>query len=167
MIDTLLDACHFVLENQSEPQSSYWLASQIMEMKLWRTCEADVRDVLSKDIAKYGQSSRFVSLADDKFALRSWPEQTKQPTQPTLAAVEADLFGAIFEFHKKVMTLLRQTSLDEKTLKAVADRIKTLLDSVTAEVKGTQHLNLTERLEAAYNEVRRLVDEISGFPACG
>jgi hypothetical protein len=36
MIETLLDACQFVLEVQGEPQSSYWLASQAMEMKLWR-----------------------------------------------------------------------------------------------------------------------------------
>jgi hypothetical protein len=75
MIDTLLDACQFVLENPGEPQSSYWLASQIMEMKLWRTSEADVREAPNQDIAKYGESFRFVPLAEDKFALRSWTEQ--------------------------------------------------------------------------------------------
>jgi hypothetical protein len=37
-----------------------------------------VRDALNKDIAKHAESSRFVPLADDKFALRSWTEQTKQ-----------------------------------------------------------------------------------------
>ena len=47
MLDTLLDACQFVLEDQGEPQSSHWLASQIMEMKLWRTSEGEVRGVLS------------------------------------------------------------------------------------------------------------------------
>jgi hypothetical protein len=72
MIETLLDACQFVLENQGEPQSSYWLASQIVEMKLWRTCEAEVRDALSKDIAKHGHLSQFVSLANDEFGLRAW-----------------------------------------------------------------------------------------------
>lgn len=36
MIESLLDACQFVLEDQGEPQSSFWLASQVMEMKLWR-----------------------------------------------------------------------------------------------------------------------------------
>jgi hypothetical protein len=79
-IDTLLDACQYVLEDQGEPQSSYWIASQIMEMKLWRTSEGEVRDVLSKDIAKHGQSSRFMSLADNTFALRS---QTNLPVQPS------------------------------------------------------------------------------------
>lgn len=72
MIDSLLDACEFVLNEQGEPQSSYWLASQVMEMKLWRTSEADVRDALRKDIAKLAESSRFVPLPDDEFALRSW-----------------------------------------------------------------------------------------------
>ena len=30
MIESLLDACQFVLENLGEPLSSYWLASQVM-----------------------------------------------------------------------------------------------------------------------------------------
>lgn len=59
------------------------------------------------------------------------------------------------------MTLLRQSSLDESKMRVVAERIKTLLDTATAEIKGTQQLNLKERLEAAYDEVRRLVDELS------
>ena len=48
-----------------------WLTSLVMEMKLWRANEADVRDALNKDIAKHGESSRFMSLPDDEFALRS------------------------------------------------------------------------------------------------
>ena len=72
MIESLLDACQFVLENLGEPQSSYWLASQVMEMKLWRASEADVRDALNKDIRQRGQQSRFLRIADDEFALRSW-----------------------------------------------------------------------------------------------
>lgn len=72
MIETILDACQFILIEQGEPQSSYWLASQMMEMKLWRASEADVRDALGRDIAKHGESSRFVSLANDEFALRAW-----------------------------------------------------------------------------------------------
>jgi hypothetical protein len=72
MIETLLDACQFVLEDQGEPQSCYWLASQIMEMKLWRASEADVRDALNRDIHQHGEQSRFRQVADDEFALRSW-----------------------------------------------------------------------------------------------
>ncbi len=72
MIETLLDACQFVLEEQGEPQSSYWLASQVMEMKLWRTSAADVRAALTKDIEEHGERSRFVFVGDGEFALRSW-----------------------------------------------------------------------------------------------
>ncbi len=72
MIETLLDACQFVLEEQGEPQSSYWLASQVMEMKLWRTSAADVRAALTKDIEERGERSRFVFVGDGEFALRSW-----------------------------------------------------------------------------------------------
>ena len=74
MIETLLDACQFVLEVQGEPQSSYWLASQIVEMKLWRAGEADVRDALEEDIERHGKRSRFARITDDEFALRSWTE---------------------------------------------------------------------------------------------
>jgi len=72
MIESLLDACQFVLENLGEPQSSYWLASQVMEMKLWRASEADVRDALQNHIEEHGERSRFVFVGEDEFALRSW-----------------------------------------------------------------------------------------------
>jgi hypothetical protein len=71
-METFLDACQFVLEDQGEPQSSYWLASQIVERKLWQASEADVREALHKDIERQGESSRFVKLDHDEFALRSW-----------------------------------------------------------------------------------------------
>ena len=72
MIESLLDACQFVLENLGEPQSSYWLASQVMEIKLWRASEADVRAALTRDIEEYGERSRFLFVGEDEFALRSW-----------------------------------------------------------------------------------------------
>jgi len=59
------------------------------------------------------------------------------------------------------MTLLRGSSLDDDKMNVVADRITTLLDNVTAEMKRTQQINLTERLEAAYGEVKRLAEELS------
>jgi hypothetical protein len=89
---------------------------------------------------------------------------TEQPNKPSLASVEADLFGAVFGFHKKAMTLLRESSLDDEKLNVVADRIKALLDSATAEMKRTQQANIKERLEAAYDEVKRLVDQLSEVP---
>ena len=85
---------------------------------------------------------------------------TEQP-QPNLASVEADLFGTLFAFHKKTMTLLRESSLDDEKMKVVADRIKTLLHDATADMTQLQPINLAERLDAAYEETKRLVDELS------
>ena len=72
MIRTLLDACRFILEDQGEPQSSYWLASQADEMKLWRASESEVRRALNEDIEEHGESSLFVKAGEDEYALRSW-----------------------------------------------------------------------------------------------
>ena len=85
---------------------------------------------------------------------------TEQP-QPNLASVEANLFGTLLAFHKKAVTQLRESSLDDENKKVVADRIKTLLGNVTAEMERTQQLNVAERLQAIYEEAKRLVDELS------
>jgi hypothetical protein len=72
MMDTLLDACQYVLQVQGEAQSSYWLSSLVMEMKLWRANESQIRVALDRDIEKFGESSPFVKVAEDEYALRSW-----------------------------------------------------------------------------------------------
>ena len=72
MIDSILDACREVLEINGDPQSSYWLASQMVEMRLWRASEHNVRAALEKDISGFGERSQFVKVADDEYALRSW-----------------------------------------------------------------------------------------------
>jgi hypothetical protein len=60
MINTLLDACLYILEDQGEAQSTYWLSSIMNELKLWRASESRVRIVLDKDIEQFGESSPFV-----------------------------------------------------------------------------------------------------------
>ena len=72
MVETLLDACQFVLEDQGEAQSSYWLASIMLETKLWRASESRVRAALDRDIEEHGESSPYVKVAEDLYALRSW-----------------------------------------------------------------------------------------------
>jgi hypothetical protein len=72
MINTTLDACRYVLEDQGEAQSSYWLSSIMNEMKLWRASESQVRISLDRDIEQYGESSPFVKVGEDLYALRSW-----------------------------------------------------------------------------------------------
>jgi DNA-directed RNA polymerase delta subunit len=72
MSRTLLDVCRFILEDQGEPQSSDWLTSQAEEMKLWRASEGEIRRALNKDIENHGESSLFVKVGEDEYALRSW-----------------------------------------------------------------------------------------------
>jgi HB1, ASXL, restriction endonuclease HTH domain len=72
VINTLLDACRFVLEDQGEALSASWLASLMEGMKLWRASESRVRAALDRDIRHHGESSRFVKVAEDLYALRSW-----------------------------------------------------------------------------------------------
>lgn len=72
MIDTFFDACWEVLEINGDSQSSYWLASQMVEMKMWRASEYDVRAALGKDIRVWGDKLQFVEVEHDEYALRSW-----------------------------------------------------------------------------------------------
>jgi hypothetical protein len=75
MINTILDACQNVLEDQEEAQSSYWLSSIMLEMKLWRASESRVRIALDRDIEQFGESSPFEKVGEDLYALRSWKER--------------------------------------------------------------------------------------------
>jgi hypothetical protein len=77
MPHNLLEACEFVFKEEGVPQSSYWLASQMVEMRLWRASEADVQAALVKDIEQRGKASRFVRIAADEFALRSWIDEQR------------------------------------------------------------------------------------------
>lgn len=72
MIHTILEACREVLEINGDPQSPYWLSSQMEEMRLWKASEHKVRAALTKDIREFGEQSRFVKVADDEWSLRSW-----------------------------------------------------------------------------------------------
>jgi hypothetical protein len=90
-------------------------------------------------------------------------DQSNKPSDsPSLGSIEGNLFGAMFGFHQKAMALLREADLDDDKLDGVADRIKQLLERVTAEIRRTKDFNNLEGpLESAYEEVKRLVDELS------
>ena len=72
------------------------------------------------------------------------------------------LFGALFGFYEKVITLLRQSSLGDEKLKVAGEAISQVFKNVTAEMKRTRNLNLTGPFEAGCEEIRRLVDDLSG-----
>lgn len=88
-------------------------------------------------------------------------DQTNKPADtPSLHSVEGGLFGALFGFHQKTMTMLRAANLADDTLGVVSERISNLLDTITQEIKRTQDLTIQPRLDAMYEEVQRLVDEL-------
>jgi hypothetical protein len=91
--------------------------------------------------------------------MNSQPEGT--PPQPNLASVEADMLGAIFAFHQKVTTLLREASLDGIKLSAVMDRIETVIDNATDDMQRTKQIDLGHRMELAFEEVKKLVAELA------
>jgi hypothetical protein len=72
MINTILDACRYVLEHQGEAQSTYWLSSIMMEMKLWRASESQIRIALERDIEQFGESSPIEKVGEDVYAPRCW-----------------------------------------------------------------------------------------------
>lgn len=71
-ITSILDAVEFVLKENHDPDTPYWLASQMEEMRVWRASQHDVRAELDLDITKLGEKSRFVKMPDDQYGLRSW-----------------------------------------------------------------------------------------------
>ena len=89
-------------------------------------------------------------------------EKSKKPQgKPDLASFEADVLGAVFGFYQKTITLLRQSSLDEEKKKVAGERICQLMQNVSDEVKRSRDWNVGGRLDSAYEEVKRLVDELS------
>ena len=62
-------------------------------------------------------------------------EERKFVDKPSLASIEGDLFGALFGFYEKAMTLLRQSSLDEGKLKVAGEAINRVFENVTDEMK--------------------------------
>jgi hypothetical protein len=94
-------------------------------------------------------------------------ETNKPHDTPDLGSVEGDLFGALFGFHQRIVTLLRQSNLDDGKLKVVSKRIKQLMEGVTAEIRGSKDLNLQDRLDSMYEEVKRLMDDLSSSQGDG
>lgn len=89
-------------------------------------------------------------------------DQGNQPS-PGLHSVEGDLFGTIFGFHQKVMTLLRGAGLADDKLGVASERIGHLLREMTEGIKSTKDLNIQPRLDAMYEDMQRMVDELAAL----
>lgn len=87
-------------------------------------------------------------------------DQTRTPPDTPIHSLEGNLFGAIFGFHEKVMTLLRGAGLADDKLGVASERIGHLLRETTEGIKSSKDLNVQPRLDAMYEDVRRMVDEL-------
>ncbi len=81
--------------------------------------------------------------------------------KPSFASVEEDVFEALVGFQQRIVTMLRQSSLDDGTAKVLSRHIKSMIQNITDEMKGSRDFDLAGRLESAYEEIRRLVEDIS------
>jgi hypothetical protein len=88
-------------------------------------------------------------------------EEGKAEDQPSLASVEEDLFGALFGMHQRILALLRQSSLDEEKLNLLSERIKLVIENMTDAMRQSRDLNLTKRLDSAYEEIRSYAEELT------
>ena len=79
-----------------------------------------------------------------------------------LASVEANLFEPLTGFYKKVTILLQQSSLDKEKAKVVIERIKLVMRNVVDEQKRTKFMSIAGPLDSAYEELRCLIEELSG-----
>ncbi|MCX5685642.1 MAG: DUF6398 domain-containing protein [Planctomycetota bacterium] len=88
-------------------------------------------------------------------------DQSNKPADtPSFHALEGGLFGTIFGFHQKLMTLLRGAGLADDKLGVASERIGHLLDTIKQDITVRHDLNIQPRLDAMYEEVQRLVDEL-------
>jgi SAM-dependent methyltransferase len=85
---------------------------------------------------------------------------SKPPGITPIRALEGNLFGALFEFHEKVMALLRAANLPDDKLGVASERISHLLRETTEEIKLTHDLNVQPHMDAMFEEVQRFVDEL-------
>lgn len=95
-------------------------------------------------------------------------DQPQKPQdKPDLASFEADAFGALFRFYERTVTLLRQPSLNEEKKKVAGEHICRLMRSVTEDVQRSRDWHVAGRLESAYEEAKRLVDDLSNPHSSG
>ena len=87
----------------------------------------------------------------------------KPPATPDLDAFEGDFFGGLLGFYKEIVTLLRQSSLNEEQRTRVSEQINLSLDEIILDMKRSQtlDLNIQGRLESIYEQTTLLLKELS------
>ena len=87
-------------------------------------------------------------------------DQANRPS-PNLHSVEGDLFSAIFEFHNKVMALLREANLEDEKLDIATERLRILMARSTEEIKRTHDLSVQRRMDSMYEDVQEMLWELA------
>ena len=87
--------------------------------------------------------------------------QGRRRDKPSFALAEEDILEALAGFQRRVVTMLRKSSLDEGTAKVLSRHVKLVIQNITDEMKGSRDFDLAGRLESAYEEIRCLADDLS------
>lgn len=86
----------------------------------------------------------------------------KRSAEPDLASFEVNILETLLNFHKRTMALLRESSLSDEKLEVVSERLKSMLDDVKAKIGRSEDLDVAAPLDAVYEEVKRMVEELAG-----
>ena len=81
--------------------------------------------------------------------------------KPSFALAEEDILEALAGFQRRVMSMLRKSSLDEGTAEVLSRHVKLVIQNITDEMKSSRDFDLAGRLESAYQEIRCLADDLS------
>jgi hypothetical protein len=89
-------------------------------------------------------------------------QEKQKPDEPSITSIEGDLFGVLIDFYKKTVKLLRTANLDDHKLAVASNRIHQLLEEIKAEIEQENaSLNLSAKLAAAQEDVKRLVEKLA------
>ena len=81
--------------------------------------------------------------------------------KPSFALAEEDICEALAGFQRRVVSMLRKSSLDEGTAKVLSRHVKLVIQNITDEMQSSRDFDLAGRLESAYEEMRCLADDLS------
>lgn len=89
-------------------------------------------------------------------------QPSKPPAHLSLPTVEGCLPDALLVFHRRIMTLLRGSSLDDEKVKLVSEQqVMLLIDNATAEMERRKDMDVQGRLESVCEQAKRLMDALS------
>jgi hypothetical protein len=123
-----------------------WINEQLVDIRQESREKQDA--AFHKGLIPYIPADRESSMAEDA-------------NKPSFALAEEDIFEALAGFQRRVVSMLRKSSLDEGTAKVLFRHVKFVIQNITDEMKRSRDFDLAGRLESAYEEIQRLVEDLS------